>query len=291
MPSENGDLESYKRFCARASSKGVNPDTRPSVYGIQRYRKVTETGRPWMVFALRTLDGRGSYRVDWREAMHVAAWVRHAAGLALLEEGWPRERVNSYVLGHAEDPSAGSDRLSYLPLPSIGHEHADGGVRRVAIVEPVGRATDALRLLGLKLPVIPLTDERSRTICRLARPADEKVSAFYRRKARTWTSVTPVILHGHNTMRGTLSLPKTERLLLQAFEAGGFPSGNIDSMTFQPAPYWAGCERAGTVRVPRHLDNRPRYHVAVEFREAVEGPVVAGIGRHYGLGLFASGGD
>ena len=32
----------------------------------------------------------------------------------------------------------------------------------------------------------------------------------------------------------------------------------------------------------------PRYHIAVHFRDLVTGPVLAGIGRHYGVGLFAS---
>ncbi len=42
------------------------------------------------------------------------------------------------------------------------------------------------------------------------------------------------------------------------------------------------------MRVPEHLKKWLRYHVAVRFRDAVPGPVLAGIGRHYGIGLFAA---
>ncbi len=92
-----------------------------------------------------------------------------------------------------------------------------------------------------------------------------------------------------NAMRGVVSVGKTERLLLRAFEMAGRSQEQIDSLAFQAAPLWAGAEAAKSIRVPKHLDGYPRYHVEVRFREAVEGPVLAGIGRHYGIGVFASG--
>lgn len=41
------------------------------------------------------------------------------------------------------------------------------------------------------------------------------------------------------------------------------------------------------MRVPQHLSKWPRYHVSGRFTEPVSGPVLVGIGRHYGIGLFA----
>ena len=85
-----------------------------------------------------------------------------------------------------------------------------------------------------------------------------------------------------------MSVAKTEKLLLRAFEMAGRSKEQIETMSFQAAPLWRGAEAAKNIRVPKHLDGYPRYHVEVKFREIVCGPVLAGIGRHYGIGVFAS---
>jgi CRISPR-associated protein Csb2 len=66
------------------------------------------------------------------------------------------------------------------------------------------------------------------------------------------------------------------------------PWRSIAGLCFQSAPFWAGAEDALAMRVLEHLGKWPRYHVAVRFSEPVTGPVLAGIGRHYGIGLFAA---
>jgi CRISPR-associated protein Csb2 len=159
------------------------------------------------------------------------------------------------------------------------------------IVEPPEASVDAeaLDLLRIKLPGWILTDERG-TDCAVLAPLREerKVLPFYTRKAKVWQTVTPVILHGYNAARGRISLTKTDRLLCQAFDAAGFPESLIDSIKFQAAPFWAGSGAANAIRVPRHLSNWPRLHVRVEFKEALAGPVLAGLGRHCGIGVFAA---
>jgi CRISPR-associated protein Csb2 len=148
---------------------------------------------------------------------------------------------------------------------------------------------EALDLLRIKLAGWILTDERGTDRAVLAPLRDErKVLPFYTRKAKVWQTVTPVILHGYNAARGRVSLRKTDRLLCQAFDAAGFPEPLIDNITFQPAPFWAGAGAANAIRVPRHLLNWPRLHVRIEFKEALTGPVLAGLGRHCGIGVFAA---
>lgn len=283
-------LETHRRFCSRQQAKGVDPDTRPSVYGLEPYRRLSEPARPWAGFALRTCDGRSAFAVDYRRLMVVAAWMRHACAEALRQEGAPAEWVDSYILGHHPPGAGNAPRLSILPLPSIGHPHSDGRVRRVALAAPAGGAAEPVRLLELKLRSSLILGDNQRPACRLGRIENQGVVLpFYFGRARVWQSVTPVILHGFNAQRGKLSLAKTERLLMQAFEEAGLPAGRIVSLAFQPAPYWPGTGAALKIRTPAHLAGWPRCHVAVEFREPVPGPVVAGIGRHYGLGLFAAG--
>ena len=77
----------------------------------------------------------------------------------------------------------------------------------------------------------------------------------------------------------------SSRRALLAFEQA--ISRLIRRLTFQPAPLWPGVGSVFDLFVPQHLAGYPRYHVSVEFTESVGGPILAGLGRHYGLGLFA----
>jgi CRISPR-associated protein Csb2 len=239
---------------------------------------------------MQRLDG-DIFAGRWDQVQTVAAWLRHAAGKALLQEELDESWVNSFILGHTAPDSLGY-RLSFVPLPSVGHRNSDGGVRRVLVLEPPEISqtdAEALDLLRVKLPGSPLIDEDMKApraiLINVTEPS--KVLPFYTGAARVWETVTPVILHGHNTVRGRISMAKTDRLLRQAFESAGISEILIQEITFQRAPYWAGCEGATEIRVPRHLAQWPRVHVRVQFTEPVGGPVLAGIGRHCGIGVFA----
>jgi CRISPR-associated protein Csb2 len=282
----------HRAFKTRITSKGVNPNTRPSEFGEARYRNTAAApGRRFVAFDLKQLEDAAFAIFPWHQIQIVAAMLRHAAKEAMAEEEMDSAWIDSYICGHTEAQDLGH-RLSYVPLPSIGHQHADGGIRRVMIVEPPSPTPtdrEALDLLTIKLSGRILTDHGSTERALLSPPENTgAVLPFYKCESAIWESVTPVCLHGFNTSRGDISLAKTNRLLCQAFEAAGFSASNIASMTFQPAPYWGGCAAAGRIRVPDHLSKWPKLHVRVEFHRPVRGPVLAGIGRHYGIGLFAA---
>lgn len=279
------DLEAtYQAFTHRTET--MNTDTRPTVYRLQRYRQRGDSGCPSVVFGLGLLDGSGQYSKGWHSVMEIAAWLRHAAAEALRAERLEID-LDSYVLGHT-DAGERSQRMSFVPLSSIGHANADGRVRRVMLVEPQSAEGRAVERLGVKLPGAKVTDERGAAVCTLEGDDGSAVTRFYKRRARLWRSVTPVVLHGYNASRGNISLVKTEALLRRAFEMAGFPGETIASLAFQAAPLWSGVGAAAQMRVPKHLNGYPRCHVEVCFREPVTGPVLAGIGRHYGIGAFAA---
>jgi len=288
----------YERYCHRQSSSGVDAFTRATNYGQQPYRRVGAAIPPVATFLLRQLDNTGAwFSVPWAFSMRVAAWMRHAVAEALREEGYNETEINEYVLGHGGD---GHRRhMSFVPLPSIGGPHADGAVRRVMLVEPADADGSISELLQWKLAPSVLHrllesnggPRRTAPVCSLAEASrNDPVVPNYLPSAprRLWHSVTPVILHGHNSLRGKFSLRKTEELLYQAFEESGHSRPSIGEMQFQPAPFWPGTEGALAMRVPEHLRKWPRYHVALRFRQPVARPVLIGIGRHYGIGLFAA---
>jgi CRISPR-associated protein Csb2 len=288
----DGSLEDlravYERFKNRISDGGVDPNTRPSVYGAQAYRKEGREVRPCARFKLLKPDGDDPLARDGRDAMVVAAWLRHACAEALKQEGESEDWVSRYVLGHDPDGVPGP-RISFAPLPNVGHTHADGRIRRALVIEPAGSQGKAADLLQLKLVGTAITGNDGTMGCRLQAPeARDPVLPLYVGTASVWRSATPMVLHGHNTLRGRLSIHKTERLILEALEKSGYPERLVEGLAFQPAPMWRGGEDARSVRVPQHLVRWPRYHVEVRLREDVQGPVLAGIGRHCGIGVFAA---
>jgi CRISPR-associated protein Csb2 len=283
--------ECHLAFTERLSAKGINPATQPTHFGQTNYGRSDEWKPPRSIaFELEEVAG-GSFAARWGQVQTVAAWLRHLAAQALLQEDLSSSWVDSFVLGHVTT-SDRSYRLSFLPLPSVGHRNSDGGVRRVLIVEPRNtneNDSEALDLLRVKLSGRALIEEVTGAAkAVLVTPADQvKVFGLYLGESKVWETVTPIVLHGHNTSGREISVTKTGRLLTQALVSAGIPVSLIDSLEFQGAPYWPGAESAARIRVPRHLANWPRLHVRARFTKPIRGPVFAGIGRHYGIGVFA----
>jgi CRISPR-associated protein Csb2 len=288
------DLQAaYKRFIGRTSGKGVDTHTRPSTIDKRRYR--TERERHNAVARFRLLDENceQTKSVPWAHCMKVAGWLRHEAARVLRELGWPEEEIASYIQGHTADAEK-SRRVSYVPLPNISGPYPDGRIRRVIIVEPATEPGIAVRLLERAMGGQFLKDETGeRAACLL--PVTNRIDSTFESYVssgqgwRTWRSVTPVVLHGFNVQRrGIIDVNKTEKLLVRAFEMAGHPAASIDRLAFQTGPMWRGAGHASAMLVPQHLAKYPRLHVEVTFKTPIIGPVLAGIGRHYGIGVFAS---
>lgn len=282
------DLQAtYERFSERAAGHGgVDTHTRPSLLRMQPYRREGETLRPSVRFRLMNREGDEVKAIAWENCMKVAGWLRGAAGQQLASE-YEVAFVQEYVQGHANGEERGR-RLSYVPVPNV---YPDGLIRRALIVEPPDATGDVTRMLRFKLTGRILTDRDGREVCSLAPAERDTTFARYlpRTEARAWRSVTPIVLHGYNAdRRGQISVAKTERLLLRAFEMAGYSDGMIEHLAFQGAPWFPGTKHAAAMRVPDHLEGFPRLHVEVRFVRGVKGPVLAGLGRHYGIGLFAT---
>jgi CRISPR-associated protein Csb2 len=282
----------YRRFQVRSTGKGVDSSTRASMLISQPYRRAGEEYRPVTCFRLLTRDATKVLAVAWEDCRKVAAWLRHRAAEELWNE-YDEATVAEYVQGHVDSTNGDkSEHISYVPLPTIYGAHADGSIRRAMIVEPAGAQGDVSEIIGRKLTGAVLTGSSGNPECCLAPP--EQGDWTFRQylpanPCRVWRSVTPVVLHGYNTSsRGAISIGKTERLLLRALAMAGFQEEQIESLAFQSGPLSRGSKHAAAMRVPAHLSGYPRLHVEVRFVSGVRGPVLAGIGRHYGIGLFAA---
>lgn len=286
----------FRAFRNRLTKEGVNPSLPEPLMQLIHYRDASEppNRRRVKLFTLVRADNfEKLHAVAAESTIHVAAWVRNAAGRAMEQEEFLEDWINSYVLGHTDDENLGH-RISYIPLPSIGHMHTDPAVRRVLIAEPPGpiRPADleAFDLLAIKLSGAGLIREGAEEAHAYLQPVEDLSRGFpslYLKPSASWSSVTPVVLHGYNVARNSISVNKTEKLLVQAFDVAGVPPQQIKELAFQPAPLWPNLPAASAFRAPEHLKKWPRLHVRVEFHSPVAGPIAIGLGRHCGLGVFA----
>ncbi len=248
-------------------------------------------GRPCMIFALRKVSDEG-YAYQHEKLTHIAGMTRCAAIKAML--AFPPESVNqpeywvkSFVRGFKSDVTKEHRQFSYVPLPSIGHEHADAAIRRVMVMAPFGCEAELMHLAS-QLDGEQLEPEGGGEGPVLDRVRSDGVTRQYTGSSKLWATVTPVILPGHDDQKPAKTIKLIERALAQSgieqkcqFTWGAMPNFNncLSSHNLRSG-------RAGYYR-PNHLDGLTAVHLRLTFEQPITGPLVVGAGRHSGFGLFA----
>ena len=180
-------------------------------------------GRPFAVFALRTI-GDDSYRYAHAKLIHIAGMTRRAAIDAMkdfrpaniTDDAW----VPTFVAGHRPAGSDNHQQFSYIPLPSIGHEHADAMIRRIMIMAPFGCETE-LRHLADQLNGVQLKPEGGGEGPVLDRLGSDGVTRQYLGSSKVWASVTPVILPGHDDHKPSKTVKLIQRALASERDRAG----------------------------------------------------------------------
>ena len=219
---------------------------------------------PWgELLALRVTD-----QVMLRETAAFAGSLR-AAVLSLAGDG-----ALPLLHGHTTD-----QHVAWSVLPDVGHEHAEGKVMGVGIWLPRGISTADRTSVALSLLRLDhvFHEGRSIGIKRVAESALPRgmTAAAWGGVTRTWTSVTPVALDRWPKRKSA------EEILADGCEMAGYPRPvSVETTTM---PLLRGSPRARDCR-PR----RPGYvtHAVIEFSQPVQGPVLIGRERHFGLGLM-----
>ena len=245
----------------------------------ERYRSELEFPRVRsMAFSLRTPDD-GQLVVDARRGAQVAAMVRHAVHRAAKDAGFEK-RLISELMGHG-----GDGRIEAQPLPNVGYRHADGRIRRVLVVAPECVDEDAWRSVVSRLPGAALVEEAGGATAGMLAPLAEPdpMLTRYRGEGRCWTTATPVILPGYDSLRGRARPGRSVRRLLRH---AGVCEALLERAAFSRRPRLRGSVHPLSCRRPRHLERYPCLHLTVEWTEPVRGPLALGAGTGYGLGLF-----
>lgn len=218
------------------------------------------------------------------------------------------------VSGHAPDGSpARAAHIAIVPLAFVGYPHADGHVTGFALVPPRGSTIfddeDFRRAIRALAPVDEARGRRVLTVTTAAgtppgrafsieltptfEPGRRSLDpAPYVRDARTFATVTPIVLDRHLKQDRdartreidaqlaaacrNIGLPEPEQIVVNKHSAvEGAPSARPSGK----APDWTRWS------LPPSLASRHLVHAVFRFSEPVEGPVILGAGRFLGLGL------
>lgn len=225
-----------------------------------------------------------------------------------------KENLPPTLSGHeANGERAAQPHLAFVPLPWVGHEHADGSVQGLALVLPRSIAsTDRECLLRLLARWEAERGDASEdyaidlsTPADLGRPIHLRLRridvptkatlnpARWCKSSRHYVTATPIALDRHpGNLRSNIartahkSAAEAEAAIADACERIGLP--RPCSVSISLAPLLPGAQhirefspwppRAGGTR-------RARVHAEIVFSKNVRGPVLVGAGRYFGLGL------
>lgn len=274
----------HAQFLHRLDGGTLQPVSPLTAYAIRPYARVGDA-EPHAFAAFRLLDPDATRRLALeapRRARDVAAWVRHA--VAEVSEGWPFGPTGRVVHGHAVDDASTSQRLSFLPLPTITPLRVEG-IARVLVAASPGLEPE-LRWIQARLGGHALI-WHARTVGVLEPlPAHDAVVQRYVARSACWSTVTPVVLPGHHDD----SARKAERLLRRSFLHAGFAPEIVDAiedLAWHRIGFRPGLAPADHYAPPDKVRG-PMFHVRVRFAKPCFGPIAIGAGRHRGLGIFAS---
>jgi CRISPR-associated protein Csb2 len=237
-------------------------DSRQSAFGApQQSAKFAVRGSvaPYYSICYDLLDEDGDTFSYPQESMSdISAMMRHAIVGALKDKS-----EEAYVAGHAPI------HPFYIPIPTIGHEHADGNIRRVIVAEPISGTGLLQRNLSV-ITSLRLVNESGERVCRAVRRTDaDYVLKQYLQPATVFRTVTPMVVDRNG---GQQRVGKRISALIQK---AGYPEPTRISFN---RTWWSG---KLPITVARCLA-----HAEVEFPVAVSGVVFAGLGSGYGIGLF-----
>lgn len=297
----------HDKFLNRLIQGNWTPVPPLSVMDQVRYRRDTDLlPLPHIVFKLVD-DNDDTVSYQLAKLIHIAGMVRHLAINAMKHNPPSSVKdtatwVDHYVAGHRDtsDKTANLShvQLSYIPLPSIGHDHTDPAIRRVMLIAPVG--DEAIlehlcqRLDGQLLKPLPGTTlPRGTRLQRIPDGRRDGVRDAYTRESPFWASFTPVILPGHDDHKPAKTIRLIEAALAQSgieqpceFEWSAF---SYFRKSYSAHKYDKQGKLTGYLR-PDHLSTQTAVHLRLRFKEdlKVTGPITIGAGRHLGLGLMAA---
>jgi CRISPR-associated protein Csb2 len=268
-----------------------------------RFRAVAYASPPSrQLYEFRAPTPEGGFTAWPLEKASLLAVRLRDAAVQRLKEAKPDQSadIDRALIGRKPDGSNDcppEDRVRIIPLPSIGHFHADRQIRRVLVEVPGTcplRADDVLWAFS-GLEVIDMATGEIQAA--LSRTDDEGFLRHYGLEEgtgyRLWRTVTPAALPGcagrRRTQTGLDRARKQARAAAAVFQAlrhAGVKT-NVEAMKLQPEPFEFHGSRAESFAEGTRFPESRLWHIEIQFCQAVLGPLLIGDGRFLGLGLMA----
>ena len=290
----------YERFKRNPSGRAPRQQFAQAPTG--RFARVAYNAPPRrLVFALREGDARAGFaRRRLNEAAALVAEVRDQVAARLCDAVPEQEDdVARYLIGRGATDADKALRVRIVPIPSIGHPHADMAIRRLTVYVPQScplRADD----LAWAFAQVTWTDSDGVVTSELQRADDDSMATRYEDAGRHWRSVTPLALttarrrridperaskeakDGDERAREEARAVHAARQALRHVGVRNSPT----AVRVQREPFDGHGERVEVFAADTRFAKESLWHVAVTFAEPVTGPLQLGDGRYLGLGLM-----
>jgi CRISPR-associated protein Csb2 len=256
-------------------------------------------GQDWIV--LRRVHGP---RLPSTRGVDVARTVRKA----LLQAYGPE--APEVLSGHMTpgQPSK-SLHVALVPLPFVGHDRADGSILGVAIVLPAAATKDEKRAVFRAVEAWRTTADDGRLPVHLGRAGSLVLelleetagqstlrASTWCSRARSWATATPIALdrnpgdlRSRDPAKEQEAYAAAEETIAISCERIGLPRPARVIAT--PAAPLAGGDKVRHFPPFQAGTQRVLVHAKITFERAVEGPILLGAGRYFGLGLLRPVGD
>ena len=278
----------------RAFVQPPKPRLQRVAYGADPHR---------FVFELREGDARAAY-AGW-PLSGASALVQSARDKAAehLRAAVPdlADPVEHYLIGCDAGEEDKSSRVRIVPIPSVGHEHADLSIRRLAVWVPptCPLASDDV---AWAFSQVAWADDDGVIVRELHRVDDDGMVVRFQRRGRHWRSVTPLALpiarrrridpdrRAEDAKAGAERAAEEARAVAAVHHALRH-AGVVVPMArvlVQREPFARHGARAERFAQGTRFPKETLWHAAITFTEPVSGPLLLGNGRFLGLGLMRS---
>lgn len=300
----------YAEFLSRFTRKGKKQYF--SQPAMARSKQISYGNEPFrLVFSIRHDDSGSTYHAF--TATRCDGLVAQLIDIVCRSYPDDNDFIERFIVGRRASSADLRRRVRFLPLPSRGHRHADGLVRRVLVEFPAGSPVRpeavAWALEGEKVSTQQKTNAHT-TAVGLEHDSvlsDEGIleaettpvittleKLSYGRRSSCWRTVTPMVISPSiqidtltdktDVNARTEKEHKLHKAVRVAVRQAGYPEPSAISLQCEPFGGFSQPAREyanGTRFKPDRL-----FHVGLRFPELVHGPVVIGDGRFRGLGLF-----
>jgi CRISPR-associated protein Csb2 len=235
--------------------------------------------------------GFSTKRPTIKSSLAIASALRGAM-LSVVPDD-PLPLLTGHEPGPRPSAPLSTPHVSFVALPWVGHDHADGRLMGAALVLPKeledsdhSAIRERVNAWVSNNPYLAVNGQRF-TIDTESDPPLSLYRSTWSKPSTTWASVTPIALDRYPSKRlaETGALEEAETIIADSCRHVGLPAPAEVRATLQSVLRGSRNVREfGTVTIGGR--NRACVHAILRWEEPVSGPMLLGAGRYIGMGLM-----